>query len=213
MTGRAGKTRNIFLVWLIWPLITLGIYHFVWWYKINREARDFDENIDVQPVLSLLAILIGWVIIVPPFVSIYRTGTRIAKMQEDAGMDVSCNGWLGLVLSFFAGLHSLYYQYELNLIWARLGYPEEGSLIALPMAAAAVPASRPQATPTSQPQATPASEPQATPTSQPQATPTNDPQAAPTSDPQAARSGGTGRRAADEPSNTSQDNGGSPAAS
>jgi 4-amino-4-deoxy-L-arabinose transferase-like glycosyltransferase len=213
MTGRAGKTRNIFLVWLIWPLITLGIYHFVWWYKINREARDFDENIDVQPVLSLLAILIGWVIIVPPFVSIYRTGTRIAKMQEDAGMDVSCNGWLGLVLSFFAGLHSLYYQYELNLIWARLGYPEEGSLIALPMAAAAVPASRPQATPTSQPQATPASEPQATPTSQPQATPTNDPQAAPTSDPQAARSGGTGRRGADEPSNTSQDNGGSPAAS
>jgi 4-amino-4-deoxy-L-arabinose transferase-like glycosyltransferase len=213
MTGRAGKTRNIFLVWLIWPLITLGIYHFVWWYKINREARDFDENIDVQPVLSLLAILIGWVIIVPPFVSIYRTGTRIAKMQEDAGMDVSCNGWLGLVLSFFAGLHSLYYQYELNLIWARLGYPEEGSLIALPMAAAAVQASQPQATPTSQPQATPASEPQATPASEPQATPTSQPQATPTSDPQAARSGGTGRRVADDPSNTSQDNGGSPAAS
>ena len=92
MTGRAGKTRNIWLTWLIWPLITLGIYHFVWYYKINREARDFDENIDVQPELSLLAVLIGWIIIVPPFVSIYRTGERIAQMQEDAGMERSCSG-------------------------------------------------------------------------------------------------------------------------
>jgi hypothetical protein len=136
MTGRAGKTRNIWLTWLIWPLITLGIYHFVWYYKINREARDFDENIDVKPELSLLAVLIGWIIIVPPFVSIYRTGERIAQMQEDAGMERSCSGVIGLVLAFFAGLYSLYYQYELNRIWARLGNPEEGSLVALPVGAA-----------------------------------------------------------------------------
>jgi len=135
MTGRAGKTRNIWLTWLVWPILTLGIYHLVWYYKINREARDFDEKIDVQPALSLLAVLIGWIIIVPPFVSIYRTGERIAQMQEDAGMERSCNGWLGLVLSFFASLHSLYYQYELNRIWARLGQPEEGSLVALPVSA------------------------------------------------------------------------------
>jgi hypothetical protein len=135
MTGRAGKTRNIWLTWLVWPILTLGIYHLVWYYKINREARDFDEKIDVQPTLSLLAVLIGWIIIVPPFVSIYRSGERIAQMQEDAGMERSCNGWLGLVLSFFASLHSLYYQYELNLIWARLGQPEEGSLVALPVSA------------------------------------------------------------------------------
>ena len=134
MTGRAGKTRNIWLTWLVWPFLTLGIYHLVWWYKINREARDFDENIAVEPVLSLLAITIGWIIIVPPYVSIYRTGERIAQMQEDAGMERSCNGWIGLVLSFFFGLHTLYYQYELNRIWASLGQPEEGSLVALPVA-------------------------------------------------------------------------------
>ena len=142
MTGRAGKTRNIWLTWLVWPLITLGIYHLVWYYKINREARDFDDHIDVKPGLSLLAVLIGWIIIVPPFVSIYRTGERIAQMQEDAGMERSCNGWIGLVLSFFASLHSLYYQYELNRIWARLGNPQEGSLVALPVGAA-VPAGQP----------------------------------------------------------------------
>jgi len=135
MTGRAGKTRNIWLVWLLWPLITLGIYHLVWWYKINREARDFDENIKVEPVLSLLALVPGAIIIIPPFVSVYRTGERIGQMQEDAGMERSCNGWIGLVLSFFLSLHALYYQSELNHIWAHLGEPEEGSLVALPVTA------------------------------------------------------------------------------
>jgi Domain of unknown function (DUF4234) len=148
MTGRAGKTRNIWLIWLIWPLITLGIYHLVWYYKVNREARDFDKNIDVKPELSLLAVLIGWIIIIPPFVSIYRTGERIAQMQEDAGMERSCNGWIGLVLSFFFGLYSLYYQYELNRIWARLGNPQEGSVVALPVGVA-VPAGAPNGVPDS----------------------------------------------------------------
>jgi Domain of unknown function (DUF4234) len=109
------KRRNIILTWLVWPLITLGIYHLVWWYKINREARD--AGIEVSPGISVLALLLGWLIIVPPFVSIYRTGTRIAQMQRRAGMEPSCNGLIGLILSFFAGLHALYYQYELNRIW------------------------------------------------------------------------------------------------
>ena len=50
-------------------------------------------------------------------------------------MERSCNGWIGLVLSFFLSLHALYYQSELNHIWARLGEPEEGSLVALPVTA------------------------------------------------------------------------------
>jgi uncharacterized membrane protein len=137
MTGRAGKTRNIFLVWLVWPLITLGIYHFIWYYKINREARDFDQRIEVNPTLSLLAVLIGWIIIVPPFVSIYRTGDRIARMQAAAGLPATCSGVLGLVLSFVFSLQALYYQAELNKIWAHLGYPPEGSEVSLSAPAAA----------------------------------------------------------------------------
>jgi hypothetical protein len=161
MTGRAGKPRNIWLTWLVWPILTLGIYHFVWWYKINREARDFDENIAVEPALSVLAITVGWIIIVPPYVSIYRTGARIGQMQEDAGMERSCNGWIGLVLSFFFSLHSLYYQYELNRIWDQLGDPQEGSLVALPVVVggpSGMPNGAADQPPTDQPQA---AEPQA----------------------------------------------------
>jgi len=136
MTGRAGKTRNIFLVWLVWPLITLGIYHLVWWYKINQEAHDFDERIEVNPVWSMLALLIGWIIIVPPFVTVYRTGERIAQMQEAAGMQRSCNGVIGIIGMFVLSLQSLYYQYELNKIWAHLGSPAEGTTVTLPGAPA-----------------------------------------------------------------------------
>jgi heme/copper-type cytochrome/quinol oxidase subunit 2 len=129
MGGRAGKTRNIFLVWLVWPVITLGIYYYVWWYKINREARDFDPQIKVEPALSVLAVLLGWLIIVPPFVSTWRTGDRIAQMQRAAGLTPTCQGWIGLVLMFVFSLQSLYYQAELNKIWAHLGYPLEGAQV------------------------------------------------------------------------------------
>jgi uncharacterized membrane protein len=135
--GRAGKTRNIFLVWLVWPLITLGIYFFVWYYKVNREARDFDSRIDVDPTVALLAVLVGWIIIVPPFVSIYRTGGRIANMQRAAGLEPTCSAIAGLLLTFVFRLESLYYQYELNRIWAHYGNPPEGTAVPLAVPAAA----------------------------------------------------------------------------
>jgi hypothetical protein len=131
MTGRVGKTRNIFLVWLVWPLITLGIYHLVWYYKVNREARDFDKRIEVQPGMAVVAIALGWILIVPPFISVYNTGERIARMQRAAGMQPTCNPWIGLFLVFIFSLHPLYYQHEMNQIWALHGYREEGEHVPL----------------------------------------------------------------------------------
>ena len=132
MAGRMGKTRNIWLVWLVWPFLTLGIYHLVWWYKINREARDLDAGIEVSPAVAVIAITLGALIIVPPWVSIFKTGDRIAKVQSAAGMPSSCSGALGVVASFIFGLHSLYYQNELNKIWAYLGGAPEGTVVPLP---------------------------------------------------------------------------------
>src|SRR4051794_14867096 len=127
MNARAGKPRNIFAVWLGLPIITLGIYRFVWYYKINREARDM--GVESNPTSSLMASLFGWVIIVPPLVSIYRTGGRIAEMQRRAGLAPTCNGGIGLLLTFVVGLMPLYYQAELNKVWERDGNQPEGSPI------------------------------------------------------------------------------------
>jgi DMSO/TMAO reductase YedYZ heme-binding membrane subunit len=139
MTGRVGKIRNIWLVWLVWPFITLGIYHLVWWYKINREARDLDADIEVNPAIAVVAITLGALIIVPPWVSIFNTGGRIAKMQAVAGVPSTCSGLLGLIASFFFGLHILYYQNELNKIWTDLGSAPEGTVVTLPQRPSAGP--------------------------------------------------------------------------
>ena len=151
MEGHAGKNRNVFLVWFVWPILTLGIYHFVWYYKVNREARDFDSRIKVDPGIALIAVLFGWIIIIPPFVSIFRTGERIAKMQSAAGLQPTCIPAVGLLLTFFFSLQSLYYQYELNRIWAHYGNPPEGTMVQL-ATPAALPEIAPQAEIAPQPQ-------------------------------------------------------------
>src|SRR6185437_15204630 len=85
------KRRNPLLVWLVWPLITLGIYHFVWYYKIHREMADYQpkRNIPVAgPVLVL--IFLGWTIIAP-FISYYNTGNRVRQAQRAAGLVPTCS--------------------------------------------------------------------------------------------------------------------------
>ena len=127
VTGLAGKRRNPVAVWLLAP-ITFGIYGLVWYYKINREARDM--GIESNPGNSLLAITLGAFIIVPPFVSIFRTGERIAACQRSAGIAPTCNPVAGLLLWIFVfGTGSLYYQSEMNKIWDYYGNPQEGSAV------------------------------------------------------------------------------------
>jgi hypothetical protein len=127
--GLTGKRRSPVLVWLVWPLITLGIYHLYWWYKINEEARRLDPSIDVNPLLSLLAFFPGALIIVPPFVSVYKTGGRIRRMQQAAGMDPSVMPIIGLLLMFVFSTYSLYYQISLNGIWSAFGDPPENTAV------------------------------------------------------------------------------------
>ena len=125
--GAIGKHRNPFLVWLVWPLITLGVYHLVWWYKINREVRDFDQRIEVDPGVAVLALFPGAFILVPPYVSVWKTGDRIGRAQGAGRQPDPCNPWIGLILAFILGLHSLYYQICLNSLWASYGTPPEGT--------------------------------------------------------------------------------------
>jgi hypothetical protein len=127
--GQTGKHRNPFLVWLVWPFITLGIYHLYWWYKINDEARRLDPSIEVNPVMSLLALFPGSVIIVPPFVTVYRTGERIRSMQRAAGTEPDVLPILGIVLMFVLGLYALYYQVGLNGIWSAYGDQPENTTV------------------------------------------------------------------------------------
>jgi Domain of unknown function (DUF4234) len=113
------KKRNIFAVWLGLPLITLGIYSYVWIYKVNDEARRLLKDDSIRPVMSVLAFIPGAILIIPPFVTIYRTGKRIARMETAAGSPNRAEPVVGLILGFVFSLYSLYYQDHLNGLWDR----------------------------------------------------------------------------------------------
>jgi hypothetical protein len=117
--GTTVKIRNPFLVF-VWSLLTLDIYYLVWYYKINRELRDAC-GVNVSPIVALLAITIGWIVIVPPFVSWYRTFERIVEAQRGTAVQSEASPVLGFILFVIAVLflpvEVIYAQDELNKVW------------------------------------------------------------------------------------------------
>jgi hypothetical protein len=110
------KRRNPVLVWLIWPILTLGIYTLVWYYKIHREMAELRRDPETSVAGPLLVmIFLSWTI-VAPIVSFWRTGDRIRAAQDSAGLSGTCQPVIGFLLNFVFGLGSLYYQLELNKI-------------------------------------------------------------------------------------------------
>ena len=123
------KRRNELAVWLLWPLLTLGIYHLVWYYKIHREVAEFDRRRAVPtsgPVLVL--IFLGWTLIAP-LISYYNCGTRIRNCQRAAGRVATCSPGLGCFLMLIFGVGTLYYQSELNKVVDAYPNAAEGTQI------------------------------------------------------------------------------------
>lgn len=123
------KVRSPWAVALL-PLITLGIYHFVWWYKINKELKEYGDakgyDLGQNPTNSLLALIPGFIIIVPPLVSYWRGTKRIMGAAKIAGKE-PVNGWISIILyllispAFFA-----YLQVSLNHVWEQEADPLPG---------------------------------------------------------------------------------------
>jgi hypothetical protein len=101
-------------------IITLGVYPLVWYVRINAELRSQGE--EVSPGVALLAITLGAILIVPPFVSLYNTAERIRRVQVRNGVEDPISAVLALVLLFVpvANLfQSAYLQAGLNRAWER----------------------------------------------------------------------------------------------
>lgn len=132
--GTTAKIRNPLAV-LALGLITLGIYHFFWWYFINREMADLGRanrrpELGDNPILSVIAVSIGALVVVPLLVSFWRTLKRIETSQN---LVLGSNN-LAVVLLFILGLIPLVnlivaplMQSNLNQVWEAGGQPS-GSL-------------------------------------------------------------------------------------
>lgn len=110
-------------------VVTLGIYYLVWYYKINRELRDFGRSygtpnqIEVDPAMAVVAITLGGLIIVPPFVSIYRTFKRIGVAEDLSGVGGRVSPGIGFLLYLIAVIllpvELPYAQSHLNRVWRK----------------------------------------------------------------------------------------------
>ncbi len=116
--GLQMKHRNPIAAWIGLPLITLGIYHLVWYYKIHAEMAMYDRR-RVVPVAGpmLVLLFLSWTV-VAPLVSYYGAGKRIAATQRAAGMPVTCSPGLGVLLMVLFATGIIYYQAELNKVVA-----------------------------------------------------------------------------------------------
>ena len=112
---------------IVLSTITLFVYAWFWWYFINRELRDLGRargstELGDNPALSALAVSLGALIVVPPFVSVYNTCKRIQAAQRLGDEREPLNGWLALALFVAIAIVYIpfafgYVQSELNKVW------------------------------------------------------------------------------------------------
>ena len=103
------------------PIITLGIYHLVWWYRINRELRDYGQakgyDLGQNPTNSLLALFPGGLIVIPALITYWR-GVKRVQGAAKLGGNEPVNGWICLILYFLlAPALWAYVQVSLNDLW------------------------------------------------------------------------------------------------
>jgi Domain of unknown function (DUF4234) len=71
-------------------LATLGLYTIVWYYKVNREMRDFGlrngdrELASTNPWASVLGLIIGAFVVIPRLVTLVRTVRRLQSVERIA---------------------------------------------------------------------------------------------------------------------------------
>jgi hypothetical protein len=78
--------------------VTLGIYTFFWYYRVNREMQEFgrwhrDAPLrESNPTASLLAFIPGSLVIVPPIVSFRRAVGRAERCERICGLSSAGGG-------------------------------------------------------------------------------------------------------------------------
>ena len=124
-------------------IVTLGIYYIFWYGIRNSELNDFgaaaspgENQLAVSTFGAILAITIGGLLIVPPFVSQWRFYKRIARGQELVGLDDRISHVTGILLYtlafFLLPFEVAYAQHHLNRLWEREAQREERRRMGVP---------------------------------------------------------------------------------
>ena len=149
-TNEIGKIRNPLGV-IGLSIITLGIYAIFWYYFTQKELAEMGrvrntEELGTSPGTSVLAVTLGALIIVPPFVSIYHAAKRQRAAASLVGAQEGMEpGLLLLIWIFIAPIAWYIYQSNQNrVLEAQAGAAAPPPQVAAP---AEQPAQEPQAAP------------------------------------------------------------------
>ena len=103
--------------------ITIGIYFFYWYYKVNDELRMVEHDETISPTRSLMAMIFGWLIIVPPFIAMWNTAKHTQKLEERLGVQQTIEPAIVLVIMFVFSIGNVaYVQEHLNRAWDAASY-------------------------------------------------------------------------------------------
>jgi len=109
-------------------IITLGIYGLYWFYKANEEIKRYTKDDTISPGRSLLAVIPGALIIVPPFIAYYNTANHVVDMEQRRGIASQISPVLVVVLGIVLWLGmGAYVQEHLNRVWDSASMPSAGS--------------------------------------------------------------------------------------
>ncbi len=98
--------------------ITIGIYFLYWYYKVNEELRLVEHDDTIDPTRSLMAVLFGWIIIVPPFIAMWNTATHVQRLEERLGIRQTLEPAIVIVIMLvFVFANGTYVQEHLNRAW------------------------------------------------------------------------------------------------
>ncbi len=101
-------------------VVTLGIYFLYWYYKVNQELQQFEKDPTMSPVRSLMAMIFGWIIIVPPFIAMYNTAKHLQGVEQRMGIQPQLEPALVIVFMLFISIgNGVYIQEHLNRVWDR----------------------------------------------------------------------------------------------
>jgi hypothetical protein len=84
--------------------LSLGVYFFVWYYKINDELRRAENDQGISPTRSLMAMIFGWLIIVPPFIAMDNTAKHVQSLETRRGVGQTVEPSLTVALMLLVSL-------------------------------------------------------------------------------------------------------------
>lgn len=99
-------------------IITFGIYGFYWFYKVNEEIKRYTGDETISPSRSLLAVIPGFLLIVPPFIAYYNTANHLMMMEQQRGIASQISPALVVILGLVIWIGiTAYVQEHLNKVW------------------------------------------------------------------------------------------------